>query len=99
MTPFWIIFFCFGIILIAGSSRRGAGRALTNITVLIGTFGLIAIVNIVLSRFVDTGNSAWTIAAILAGGSALDSVYGYMAPERKRQRDRAVRAFMQRRRA
>ena len=99
MTAFWIIFFCFAIILIAGSARRSAGRALTDITVLVGTFGVIAVVNLVLSRFVDTGDSAWTLAAILAGGFALDSVYGYMAPERKRRRDRAVRAFMQRRRA
>jgi hypothetical protein len=82
-----------------GSARRRAGRALTDITVLVGTFGLIAIGNLILSRFIDTGNSAWTLAAILAGGFALESVYGYMAPERKRRRDRAVRAFIQRRRA
>ena len=99
MTAFWIIFFCFSIILLTGSARRSAGRALTDITVLIGAFGLIAIANLVLSRFFDTGDSAWTLAAILAGGFALDSVYGYMAPERKRRRDRAVRAFMQRKRA
>ena len=99
MTAFWIIFFCFVVILLTGSARRSAGRALTDITVLIGAFGVIAIVNLVLSRFFDTGDSAWMFAAILAGGFALDSVYGYMAPERKRRRDRAVRAFMQRRRA
>ena len=99
MTAFWIIFFCFSIILVTGAVRRSAGRALTDITVLIGTFGLIAIANLVLSRFFDTGEFAWTLAAFLAGGFALDSVYGYMAPERKRRRDRAVRAFMQRMRA
>ena len=99
MTAFWIIFSCFSIILLTGSARRSTGRALTDMTVLIGTFGLIAVANLVLSRFFDTGDFAWTLAAVLAGVFALDSVYGYMAPERKRRRDRAMRAFIQRRRA
>ena len=99
MTPFWIILICFAIILLTGSSRGSAGRALTDITVLVGVFALLAIVNVVLGRFVDTGNVAWTIAAILAGGFALDAIYGFMAPQRKRRRDRALRDFLQRRRA
>ena len=99
MTAFWIIMTCFVIILVTGSSRGSAGRALTDITVLVGAFALIAIGELVLRRFFDTGDIAWTMAAILAGGFALDAIYGYMAPQRKRRRDRALRDFMQRRRA
>ena len=99
MTAFWIILTCLVIILVAGSARHNAGRALTDITVLVGLFALLAIGNLLLGRFVDTGGIAWTIAAVLAGGYALDAIYGYMAPQRKRRRDRAVRAFLQRRRA
>ena len=99
MTAFWIILTCFVIILVAGSSRGSTGRALTDLTVLVGAFALIAIGDLVLNRFIDTGDVAWTMAAILAGGFALDAIYGYMAPQRKRRRDRALRNFMQRRRA
>ena len=99
MTPFWIIMICFVIILVTGSSRGSTGRALTDITVLVGAFAVIAIGNIIFSQFVDTGDIAWMLAAILAGGFALDAVYGFMAPQRKRRRDRALRDFWHRRRA
>ena len=98
MTAFWVIIVCFVIIVVAGSARHTAGRALTDITLLVGMFALLAIGNLVLGRFVDTGDTAWSIAALLAGGYALDAIYGYMAPQRKRRRDRALRAFVQRRR-
>ena len=99
MTAFWIVIACFVIILVTGSSRGSTGRALTDITVLVGAFAVIAVGDLLLSRFVDTGDLAWTLAAILAGAFALDSIYGFMAPQRKRRRDRALRDFMQRRRA
>ena len=99
MTAFWIILACLAIILVTGSARHNAGRALTDITVLVGLLALLAIGNLVLGRLIDTGDVAWTIAAVVASGFALDAIYGYMAPQRKRRRDRAVRAFLQRRRA
>ena len=99
MTAFWIILTCLVIILVTGSARHNAGRALTDITLLVGMFALLAIGNLLVGRFVDTGNIAWTIAAVIAGGFALDAIYGYMAPQRKRRRDRAVREFLQKRRA
>jgi len=99
VTAFWVILFCFVIILVMGSSRGSTGRALTDLTVLVGAFAFIAVGDLVLSRFTDTGNIAWTMAAILAGGFALDATYGFMAPQRKRRRDRALRDLMQRRRA
>ena len=99
MTAFWIIMICFVTILVTGSSRGSAGRALTTITVLVGAFALIAIGNIIVGSMVDTGDFAWTLAAVLAGATAFDSIYGYMAPQRKRRRDRALRDFWLRRRA
>ncbi len=99
MTAFWFILACLAIILVTGSTRHNAGRALTDITLLVGMFALLAIGDLVLGQFIHTGDAAWTIAALLAGGFALDAIYGCMAPQRKRRRDRALRAFMQRRRA
>ena len=99
MTAFWIVVASLAIILVAGSARHNAGRALTDITVLVGMFALLAIGNLLLGTMFDTGDAAWTIAAVLAGGFALDAIYGYMAPQRKRRRDRALRDFWHRRRA
>ena len=99
MTAFWIIIACFVIIFATGSSRGSAGRALTDITVLVGAFALIAIGNLIVARFIDPGDVAWMIAATLAGGFAIDAIYGYLAPQRKRRRDRALREFLQGKRA
>ena len=60
---------------------------------------MIGVAELVLSRFFDTGDIAWTVAGLLAFGFALNALYGLMAPERQRRRDRRLRAFMQRRRA
>jgi hypothetical protein len=61
--------------------------------------GLIGIADLVLRRFIDTGSVAWTLAAVLAVGFALDALYGLMAPERQRRRDRRLGELMRRRRA
>jgi hypothetical protein len=47
-----------------------------------------------LGRFVDTGGVASTLAAILAIGFAIDALYGLMAPERQRRRDRRLAKLM-----
>ena len=66
---------------------------------LVGLLGLIAIADMLLSRFFYTGDTAWTLAALLSAGFALDALYGLMAPERQRQRDRRVRQLLRRKRA
>ena len=99
MTALAIILASFAVIVLVGVQRRQAGRALTDVTVLVGLFALITIVDLVLGRFIDTRDTGWTLAAILAAGFALDSVYGLMAPQRQRRRDRRLRELMQRRRA
>lgn len=99
MTALAIILACLGVILVIGAQRGQVGRAVTDVSVLVGVFGVMAIVDIVLSRFVDTGNTAWTVAAMIAGAVALDAIYGLMAPQRQQRRDRRIRDLMQRRRA
>jgi len=99
VTPFWIIAACLGFIILAGSFRRRPGSALTDVTVLIMLFAVIAIADIVLSNFYQIGNIGWTLAAILAFGFALDALYGLMAPDRQLHRNRKLRNMMRRRRA
>ena len=98
MNAFWVIAASLAFIMIAGIQRRQPGRAITDVTLLVGLFGLIAIVNLVLARFIDTGTTAWTLAALIAAGFAFDSFYGLMAPQRQRQRNRQLRNLMNRRR-
>ena len=99
MTAFWLIVACVAFILVAGSFRRRPGSALTDVVVLLALFALIAIVDIVLSRFMDTGKTGLTLAAVLAFGFALDALYGLMAPDRQVHRNRKLRNLMRRRRA
>ena len=99
MTAFWIIAACVAFIILAGSFRRRPGSALTDVTVLIMLFAIIAITDMLLSNFVDTGHTGWTLAAILAFGFALDALYGLMAPERQFRRNRKLRQLIRRRRA
>jgi len=54
---------------------------------------------LLVSRFIDTGHVGELVALIIAAAFALDSLYGLMAPERQRRRDRRLRDIMQRRRA
>ena len=96
MTAFWIILACIGFILAAGTSRRRPGFAIADVSLLVFLLAVIGIADLVLSRFFFTGDIAWTVAALLAFGFALDSLYGLMAPERQRRRDRRLRALLRR---
>ncbi len=60
-------------------------------TVLVMLFAIIAITDMLLSNFVDTGKTGWTLAAVLAFGFALDALYGLMAPDRQFRRNRKLR--------
>lgn len=96
MTAFWIIIGCIGFMIAAGIARRRPGLGIANTTVLVFLLGLITVSDLVLSRFIDTGDVAWTVAGLLAFGFALDALYGLMAPERQRRRDRRLRSLMRR---
>ena len=99
MTAFWLITACVAFMILAGAFRRRPGSALTDVTVLVMLFAMIAIVDMVLSRFMDTGDTGWTLAGLLAFGFALDALYGLMAPDRQFHRNRKIRQLMRRRRA
>ena len=94
----YVILWSMAFVIIAGGIRRRAGAALTDIIVLLFLFAAIAIVDLVLTRFVYTGDTGWTLAAILAFSLAVDAFYGLLAPERQRQRNRKLRQLIRRRR-
>ena len=98
MTHLTIILWSMGFVILFGALRGRAGSALTDVIILLFLFTAILIVDLVLRRFMDTGNIGWNIAALIAGAAAMDAVYGFMAPDRKRRRDRKLRDLMRRRR-
>ncbi|MBA3512520.1 hypothetical protein [Sphingomonas sp.] len=99
MTALTIILICVAFVLIAGTFRRRPGVAVADTALLVILLGLIGIADLVLGRFVDTGGIAWTLAALLAIGFAIDALYGLMAPERQRRRDRRLAELMRGKRA
>ena len=99
MTALSIILLCVAFVIITGMFRSRPGVAVADTALLVILLGLIGIADLVLGRFIDTGNIAWTLAAMLALGFAIDALYGLMAPERQRRRDQRLRAMMQRKRA
>ena len=99
MSALSIILVCVAFVLVSGTFRRRPGVAVADTALLVILLGLIGIADLVLRRFVDTGGVAWTLAALLAVGFALDALYGLMAPERQRRRDQRLGALMKRRRA
>ena len=99
MTIHWFITACMGFVILAGAVRRRPGDGLANTIVMIALFAAIAVAELVARRFVYTGDVAITVAALLAGLFALDALYGLMAPERQRRRDRKLRQLFRRRHA
>ena len=99
MTTLSLILICIAFVVITGMFRRRPGVAVADTALLVILLGLIGIADLVLGRFVDTGNIGWTLAALLAAGFAIDALYGLMAPERQRRRDQKLRQMMRRKRA
>lgn len=99
MTIYWFITGCIAFMIALGIARKSPARALANMVVLGFAFATLGIADLVASRFTDTGSIALWLAAILAFGYALDALYGVMAPERQRARDRKLRALVHRRHA
>ena len=97
MTTIAVITSCIALVILLGAVRGKAGRGIADTALLVIVFGLLAIADFILSRFVDTGDVAVWVAIVLAAGLALDAIYGLMAPERQRQRDRKLRRLMRRR--
>ena len=98
MTALSIILICVAFVLVTGMFRSRPGVAVADTALLVILLGIIGIADLLLGRFVDTGGIAWTVAALLAFGFALDALYGLMAPDRQRRRDQKLRSMLQRRR-
>lgn len=97
MSTFAIIIGCIVLMIVIASVRGNPGRAIADTTLLVVLLGIIALVDFVFGRFMDTGNAARWVAMAFAAGFALDALYGLMAPERQKRRDKRLRRLMKRR--
>ena len=77
--------------------RGNPGRAVADTALLVMLIGIVAIIELVLDRFIDTGDTGSIVVTICAAALALDALYGLMAPERQKQRDKKLRRLMKRR--
>jgi|SRR6478672_6441305 uncharacterized membrane protein YccC len=87
------IAFMFAIYMVRGNP----GRAVADTALIVMLIGIVAIVDLVLSQFIDTGDAASIVAVAAAALLALDALYGLMAPQRQKQRDKMLRRLMKRR--
>ena len=97
MSTFAIILGCIVFMIVVASVRGNPGRAIADTTLLVIFVGIVAALDFIFSRFIDTGYAASLVAILLAAGFALDALYGLMAPERQKRRDKKLRRLMKRR--
>ena len=97
MSTFAIILGCIVFMIVVASVRGDPGRAIADTTLLVILAGIVAALDFIVSRFMDTGYAASLVMILVAGGFALDSLYGLMAPERQKRRDKKLRRLMKRR--
>jgi len=97
VSTFAIILGCIVFMIIVASVRGNPGRAIADTTLLVVIVGIVATLDFIFSRFMDTGYAASLIVIIIAAGFALDALYGLMAPERQKRRDKKLRRLMKRR--
>lgn len=97
MSTFAIILGCIVFMIVVASVRGDPGRAIADTTLLVILAGIVAALDFIFSRFMDTGYAASLVIILVAGGFALDSLYGLMAPERQKRRDKKLRRLMKRR--
>ena len=94
---FAIIIACIAFMLIVASVRGNPGRAVADTALLVILAGIITLADMILNHFMDTGDAGEWIAIAFACGFALDALYGLLAPERQRRRDKKLRRIMKRR--
>ena len=97
MTATLIILGCIAFMFAIYSVRGNPGRAVADTALLIMLIGIIVIVDLLLRQFIDPGNTSSIVAVAAAAALALDALYGLMAPERQKQRDKMLRRLMKRR--
>ena len=97
MTSFVLVLGCIAFMFAIYAVRGNPGRAVADTALLVMLIGIVAIVELVLDQFVDTGNAGRIVVVACAAALALDALYGLMAPERQKQRDKKLRRLMKRR--
>jgi uncharacterized membrane protein YccC len=97
MSTFTVILACIAFMIAVASVRGNPGRAIADTTLLVILVGIVATLDFIFSRFMDTGYAASLVAIVFAAGFALDSLYGLLAPERQKRRDKKLRRLMKRR--
>jgi hypothetical protein len=97
MSTFAIILACIVFMIAVASIRGNPGRAIADTTLLVIVVGIVAALDFIFSRFMDTGYTASLVTILFAAGFALDALYGLMAPERQKRRDKKLRRLMKRR--
>ena len=97
MSSLAIIVGCIAFMLIAGIARGNPGRGIADTTILVMLLALVTLVGLVLGQFMDIGDAAAIVAIAFALGFAIDALYGLMAPQRQRARDKKLRRLMKRR--
>jgi hypothetical protein len=97
VTAFAIIIACIALLFAVYAVRGNPGRAVADTAILVILIGAITLVDLVLGQFMDTRDFGTTLAMLFAGAFALDALYGLMAPERQRARDKKLRRLMKRR--
>jgi len=97
MTAMILILGCIAAMFAIYGVRGNPGRAVADTALLVMVFGIIAVVDFVVSQFIDTGIAGSVVAVAASAVLALDALYGLMAPERQKQRDKMLRRLMKRR--
>jgi TM2 domain-containing membrane protein YozV len=97
VTSLLIVLACIGFMFAVAMVRGNPGRAVADTTLLVIAIGIITILDLVLSPFVDVGDAGYIAAVACAAALALDALYGLMAPERQKQRDKRLRRLIKRR--
>jgi uncharacterized membrane protein YccC len=97
VTATILVLGCIAFMFAIYAARGNPGRAVADTTLLVLLIGIIALVDFVLGQFMDTGNAGSIVAVSCAAVLALDALYGLMAPERQKQRDKMLRRLMKRR--
>jgi uncharacterized membrane protein YccC len=97
MTTTVLVLGCIAFMFSIYGVRGTPGRAVADTALLVMLFGIIAIADFVIGQFIDTGNAASIVAIAAAAALALDALYGLMAPDRQKRRDKMLRRLMKRR--
>jgi hypothetical protein len=97
VTTTVLVLGCIAFMFAIYGVRGTPGRAVADTALLVMLFGIIAVVDFVLGQFIDTGNAASIVAIAAAAALALDALYGLMAPDRQKRRDKMLRRLMKRR--